>query len=54
MKKSDDYWNGFLYGSFIGIFAGITIGFLMWGTTVDTESKSAYTKFDEKQFEFKK
>lgn len=31
MKKSDDWWDGLLYGTFIGIFAGITIGFLMWG-----------------------
>ena len=29
MKKSYDYWNVFLYGSFIGMLAGIGIGFLM-------------------------
>lgn len=33
MKKIDDgfYWDAFFYGSCVGIFAGITIGFLMWG-----------------------
>ena len=31
MKKNKEWWDNFLYGSFIGIFAGITIGFLMWG-----------------------
>ena len=30
MKKSDDWWDGFFYGSIVGIFAGIVAGFLMW------------------------
>jgi hypothetical protein len=30
MKKSDDYWKGFYYGSFIGIFAGIAIIYLIF------------------------
>ena len=28
--KNDDCWNGFVYGSLIGIFAGIAIGYLMF------------------------
>jgi len=31
MKKSNEWWDAFIYGSFLGIFAGISIGFLMWG-----------------------
>lgn len=56
MKKTDDdfYWDAFYLGSLVGILAGITIGYLMWGTYTYTESKSAYTKFEEQQFEFKK
>lgn len=54
MKKSNEWWDAFMHGSFAGIFAGISIGFLMWGTPENAESKSAYTKFEEQQFEFKK
>lgn len=30
MNKSDDWWDGFFYGTIVGIFAGIAAGFLMW------------------------
>jgi hypothetical protein len=33
MKKyfnNEDIWNAFLYGSIVGIFAGITIGYLIF------------------------
>ena len=26
---NDDYWNGFLYGSILGILAGIAIGHIL-------------------------
>ena len=29
MKKNKEWWDNFLYGSIVGIFAGITIGFWM-------------------------
>jgi len=29
-NKSEIYWDGFLYGSFVGILAGISIGFIIW------------------------
>jgi hypothetical protein len=34
MKKifnDKEAWNIFLYGSILGIFAGITVGYLMFG-----------------------
>lgn len=27
---NDDYWNGFLYGSVVGIFAGIGIFYVLF------------------------
>jgi hypothetical protein len=33
MKKyfnNEDLWNAYLYGSIIGMFAGITIGYLIF------------------------
>jgi hypothetical protein len=29
-KNNREWWDNFMYGSFIGILAGITVGFLMW------------------------
>ena len=28
--KNKEWWDNFIYGSIIGIFAGIAIGFLMF------------------------
>lgn len=30
MEKNKEWWDNFLYGSIVGIFAGIAIGFLMF------------------------
>ena len=30
-KNEKEWWDNFMYGSFVGIFAGISMGFLMWG-----------------------
>ncbi len=50
--EKNKWWDAFIYGSFIGILAGITIGFLMW-KDVDKTDKYEYIILDEREFEFK-